>query len=130
MNCVDTWRWRASLALMVASGFAGLGYQLVWTQQTSLWLGHEAAAILAVVAAFFGGISLGAFALGDHIERSNRPLRWYVACEIAIGLWSLVLLQSTSKVSAWALRMIGEQPAALWQWTLAFASTFVLLLPA
>ena len=38
---------------MVASGFAGLGYQIVWTQQCALWLGHESAAVLAVVAAFF-----------------------------------------------------------------------------
>jgi hypothetical protein len=42
---------------MVASGFAGLGYQIVWTQQSALWLGHEAAAVLAVVAAFFGGFA-------------------------------------------------------------------------
>ena len=26
---------------MAASGFAGLGYQIVWIQQCSLWLGHE-----------------------------------------------------------------------------------------
>src|SRR5262245_10542532 len=42
-----------TLTLMVASGFAALGYQIVWTQQSTLWLGHESAAVLAVVAAFF-----------------------------------------------------------------------------
>ena len=31
----------AAVMLMVASGFAGLGYQIVWTQQCALWLGHE-----------------------------------------------------------------------------------------
>src|SRR5215471_11464106 len=46
-----------ALAVMVASGFAGLGYQIVWTQQSALWLGHESAAVLAVVAAFFGGLA-------------------------------------------------------------------------
>ncbi len=30
----------AALGLMVASGFAALGYQIVWTQQSPLWLGH------------------------------------------------------------------------------------------
>ena len=57
---------RAALAhgLMVASGFAGLGYQIVWTQQCGLWLGHEAAAVLAVVAAFFGGLAVGALEIG------------------------------------------------------------------
>ena len=50
-------------ALMVASGFAGLAYQIVWTQQSTAWLGHESAAVLAVVAAFFGVLALGALAL-------------------------------------------------------------------
>ena len=43
---------RLALLLMAASGFAGLGYQIVWTQQFGLVLGHESAAVLAVVAAF------------------------------------------------------------------------------
>src|SRR6185503_19395609 len=52
------------VAVMAASGFAGLGYQVVWTQQCALWLGHESAAVLAVVAAFFGGLAVGSLALG------------------------------------------------------------------
>src|SRR5262245_26219882 len=86
-----TWHRRASLALMLASGFAGLGYQIVWTQQCSLWLGHESAGVLAVVAAFFGGLALGALALGPRIEASRHPIRWYAGCEAIIGLWSLAL---------------------------------------
>src|SRR5262245_28895902 len=34
----------ASHLLMLASGFAAMGYEIVWTQQSSLWLGHESAA--------------------------------------------------------------------------------------
>jgi len=26
---------------MMASGFAAMGYEIVWTQQGALWLGHE-----------------------------------------------------------------------------------------
>lgn len=76
---------------MVASGFAGLGYQIVWTQQCALWLVHEAAAVLAVVTAFFGGLAVGALALGPRIERSQRPARWYAACEVVIAIWAVVL---------------------------------------
>ena len=78
--------------LMVASGFAGLGYQIVWTRQCALFLGHETAAVLAVVAAFFGGLAVGALALGRRIERSARPLRWYAGSEGLIALWSGVLV--------------------------------------
>ena len=123
-------RHRAALVLIAASGFAGLGYQLVWTQQSALWLGHEAAAVLAVVAAFFGGISLGALVFGERIERSPVPLHWYAACEVVIAAWALLLLVLSNPFSAWVLGLIGEQPSAAWQWTVAFGATFLLLLPA
>ncbi len=115
---------------MAASGFAGLGYQIVWTQQCALWLGHESAAVLALVAAFFGGLALGALALSPRIERSAQPVRWYAACELIIGLWGGVLLWLMSPFSSGMLLFIGEQPSAVWQWAVAFCGSFLLLLPA
>src|SRR5262245_39368109 len=99
----ERWRRRASVVLMLASGFAGLGYQIVWTQQCALWLGHESAGVLAVVTAFFGGMAVGALALGPRVERSERPVRWYAACELLIAAWSLVLALAMSPFSAWLL---------------------------
>lgn len=119
-----------ALVLMLASGFAGLGYQIVWTQQTALWLGHEAAAVLAVVAAFFGGLALGALLLSARIERSRHPARWYAACEAFIAAWGLVLALLITPVSSVLLAWTGAQPSAVWQWTVAFVGTFLLLLPA
>lgn len=126
----DRLRELAPLPLMIASGFAGLGYQLVWTQQCALWLGHESAAVLAVVAAFFGGLSAGAWWLGQRIELSSHPARWYAACEALIAAWSLLLVFALPSFSAWLLRVLGERPNASEQWALAFFGTFLLLLPA
>jgi len=119
-----------ALILMVASGFAALGYQIVWTQQSALWLGHESAAVLAVVAAFFGGIAVGALLLGARIDASERPARWYAACEAVIGLWSLALLFLMAPGSEWLLDLIGVQASPLRQWTVVFAGVFLMLLPA
>lgn len=119
-----------SHGLMLASGFAGLGYQMAWTQQASLWLGHESAGVLAVIAAFFGGLALGAFAGGPRIERSSRPWRWYAGCEAVIGLWGLVLMAAMAPASQALLTLTGAQPSPLWQWCVAFGGTLVLLLPA
>ncbi|HKA40085.1 MAG TPA: fused MFS/spermidine synthase, partial [Burkholderiales bacterium] len=126
----DAARQRFALGLMVASGFAALGYQIVWTQQAAIWLGHEAAAVLAVVAAFFGGLAVGALALGPRIDRSGRPALWYAACEVVIGLWSIALAFLMTPAGQWLLDLTGEQPTAAWQWSVAFLGTFVLLLPA
>src|SRR5687767_4678951 len=115
---------------MLASGFAGLGYQIVWTRQSALWLGQEAAAVLAVVAAFFGGLALGAWALGARIERSAQPARWYAACELAIGIWGIALLFALAPASAALLAAGGASPGAMRQWAVAFGGTLLLLLPA
>ena len=115
---------------MVVSGFAGLAYQIVWTQQSTSWLGHESAAVLAVVAAFFGGLALGALTLSSRIERSSHPARWYAGCEIAIGVWSLALVLMLEPASSALLMLVGPQPSPLWHWSVAFLGTFLLLLPA
>ena len=123
------WTWITAL-ITAASGFAGLGYQIVWTQQGALWLGHEAPAVLAVVAGFFGGLAVGALALGPRIRATRRPLRWYVSCELLIGLWGLLLAMAIGPISHQMLQLIGVQPHPVWQWTVAFVGMFVLLLPA
>ncbi|OWQ88810.1 hypothetical protein CDN99_15135 [Roseateles aquatilis] len=115
---------------MVASGFAGLGYQVVWTQQSALWLGFEAAAVLAVVTAFFGGLALGALVLGGRVERSVSPRRWYVGCELAIGAWGLALVVLMRPAGDLVQHWIGAEPSSWWQWTVSFGASFVLLLPA
>ena len=123
-------RRSSAVGLMIASGFAGLGYQIVWAQQSAVWLGHESAAVLAVVAAVFGGMGLGALTFGDAIERSSRPACWYAACEATIGSWSLVLTACMAPFTGWLLRLTGAQPTPVWQWFVAFTGTLLLLLPA
>ncbi len=115
---------------MLLSGFAGLGSQIVWTQQAGLWLGHEAAAAFAVVSAFFGGLGLGAWALGARIERSTRPQRWYAACEAVIALWSIVLALGLRPLGDALLVLVGAQPHPLWQGAVTFLGLLVVLLPA
>jgi len=124
------WRRHASIALMFASGFAGLGYQIVWTQRCALWLGHESAAVLAVVGAFFGGLALGGAVFGPAIERSVRPARWYAACEGLIAVWSLALVAFLPTFGDALLALTGLDAGPFRQWGIAFIGTFVLLSPA
>jgi spermidine synthase len=123
-------RGRLATALMLASGFAGLGYQIIWTQEFALCLGNESASVLAVVAAFFAGLAAGALAFGSRVETSAHPQRWYAAAEALTATWSLLLAVTMAPVGDVVLRVIGTNPSAAWQWTVAFVSTFVLLLPA
>jgi spermidine synthase len=121
---------RTAWLLMAMSGFAGLALQIAWTYQFGIWLGHEAVAVLAVIAGFFGGLALGAFALGPRILRSRHPGRWYAGLEAGIGLWALLLALAMPHAGAWLTVLIGAQPDPVQHWGFAFAGTFLLLLPA
>ncbi len=123
-------RRRVGAVVMATSGFAALGDQIVWTQQAALWLGHDTAAVLAVVAAFFGGLAVGAALLGGRIAASRRPAVGYAACEVAVAAWTAVLVVAIAPAGGLMLRAIGAEPTPLRQWTVAFGGTFLLLLPA
>lgn len=116
--------------IVCASGFAGLGYEIVWTRLLVVSLGHEIIAVLAVLAAFFAGLALGAFALGEPLRRTPNPARWYAGLEIVIGVWAIALVWLIPAFNETVPRWIGEQPTPLWHWSIAFGATLVLLLPA
>ncbi len=120
----------ALLLVMLASGCAALGYQIVWTQQAALWLGHEGAAALAVVTALFGGLALGAGCLGAAVSRSARPGHWYAACEGVMALWGLTLAWLLEPASVAISDLLGAGPTPAWQATVTFGGIFLLLLPA
>ena len=44
------------MGLAASSGFAGLGYEVVWTRMLALQLGHDITAALSVITAFFAGL--------------------------------------------------------------------------
>lgn len=75
--------------LIAASGAAALVYQVAWTRSLALVFGVSSHAAGTVLAAFLGGLALGAFILGGAADRSARPLRLYALLEAGIGLDAL-----------------------------------------
>lgn len=117
-------------ALLLFSGFAGLGYQVVWTRMLSTGLGHEIFAILAVVAAFFAGLALGAALLDRRIALSRRPGLWYALLEALIGVWTLGLIWMIPVANGFFADLIGPNPSESRRWAVAFLGPMLLLLPA
>lgn len=112
------------------SGFAGLGYEIVWTRMLAVSLGHELVAVLGVISALFGGLALGSLLLGRAIAASGRPAAWYAGLELVIGAWALVLIVATPLIGDLVPALVPVDASALRQWFVAFALPFVLLLPA
>ena len=59
--------------LITVSGLAALVYQVVWTRLLSLIFGVSMYAVATVLAAFLGGLALGAWTLGGALDRARRP---------------------------------------------------------
>jgi spermidine synthase len=118
------------IPIIAASGFAGLGYEMVWTRLLSAALGSEMMAVLGAVAGFFAGLSLGAFFLDGPIRRAPSPQIAYALLETVIGLWGLVsvwLLPAAGRIMA---PLLGTEPLPTLHWAVSFALPALILLPA
>ncbi|MCC7126583.1 MAG: fused MFS/spermidine synthase [Acidobacteria bacterium] len=81
------------LVLFALSGAAALVYEVVWTRLLTLQVGHGLAAASTVLAAFMGGLAVGAAAGGRVGQRLDprAALRVYAGLELAIAAAALVL---------------------------------------
>lgn len=118
------------MAIAAGSGFAGLGYEIVWTRSLANSMGHELVGVLGVLAALFAGLALGAGLLGRRIASSASPGRWYAVLEIAIGLWSLVLIGLLPYLGAVVPVVDPIDSAPWWYWAVSFLLPAIVLAPA
>jgi spermidine synthase len=74
------------------SGLAALVYQTAWTRQFALVFGTSELAVAAVLAAYMGGLALGARLIESWLPRIARPVRCYAWLELGIGMSAIVLV--------------------------------------
>ena len=80
---------RLLFALFALSGFTGLVYESVWSHYLKLFLGSAAFAQSFVLAAFMGGMALGAWLASRWSARLRSLLRAYGWIEALVGLAAL-----------------------------------------
>src|SRR5918912_3383665 len=72
--------------VFILSGAAGLIYESIWSRYLGLFVGHSAYAQIIVLVIFLGGMSVGAYLVGQRSEQVTRPLRVYAYVELAAGV--------------------------------------------
>jgi spermidine synthase len=72
--------------VFILSGAAGLIYESIWSRYLGLFVGHSAYAQIIVLVIFLGGMSAGAYLVGQRSERVRSPLRAYAYVELAAGV--------------------------------------------
>jgi spermidine synthase len=112
---------RILLALFVASGFAGLVYQSIWSHYLGLSLGHAAYAQTLVLAIFMGGMALGAWLVSRVGVRWQRLIFAYAVVELLIGAGGLLFHPLFVAYTAFSQETVypvltGENSVRAWQW--------------
>ena len=96
----------------VLSGFAALVYQTAWTRQFGLVFGTSELAVATVLAAYMGGLALGAWIVERLLPRITRPVLAYAVLELGIAVAAVLVVPaliaaSRALLAAW----FGGQPA-------------------
>jgi spermidine synthase len=79
------------VGVFVASGAAGLIYQVVWSSQLTIVFGNTTEAIGTIITAFMAGLGLGGLAGAYIAPRMRRQLWLYGAVEVAVGALALLV---------------------------------------
>jgi len=123
-------RW-LFVALYTLSGAAGLVYEVTWTRQLALQMGHTVSAVSTVLAAFMGGLAIGAWIAGRLHMSGPRRLSAYASLEIlvaAIALALPLLLRAAYPALAWAYA--DGNGTMRFAFARAALSAFLLAMPA
>jgi spermidine synthase len=119
-------------ACFFLSGFAALIYQTAWLRQFSLDFGTSEFAVSAVLAAYMGGLALGAGLAAKLVRTVSRPILVYALLEAGIALSAMAvpaLLAGARMLYTWMLGDLAEPPgsAAIGQPIFYLTVTFVVL---
>ncbi len=97
-TCVKSTRDLATSELLlpvlcfVLSGAAALIYQTAWTRQFALVFGTSELAVATVLAAYMGGLALGAWLVERWLPRVRRPVLTYAVLELGIAVAALAVV--------------------------------------
>ncbi|HEV2671138.1 MAG TPA: fused MFS/spermidine synthase [Gemmatimonadales bacterium] len=80
----------AYTVLFFLSGATGLIYELLWVRVLYQSFGSTIQSVTTVVAAYMGGLGLGAWLFGRIADRSPRPAVLYGWLELAIGAFGVI----------------------------------------
>ncbi len=82
-------RFLLLLVCFFVSGFAALLYQTAWTREFAFLFGTAELAVVAVLAAYMGGLAAGAAIAARVVRRLTRPVLAYGLLELGIAVGAL-----------------------------------------
>jgi spermidine synthase len=114
--------------LALLSGVASLIYEITWAKMLALTFGSTTLSAAAVIAAFMGGMGLGARSYDFVYRRTRRPLLLYGCLEIGIAISTALLTRTFYSLPQFFADLSSVVPPGPCLGLTRFALVFVLLL--
>ncbi|MCP5106481.1 MAG: tetratricopeptide repeat protein [bacterium] len=78
------------LLCFLASGMAGLIYEVVWARQLTLVFGNTTFAYSTILTVFMIGLAVGSKIFGKIADKTKNPIKLYGLIETAVGVYGLL----------------------------------------
>jgi spermidine synthase len=127
-------RFALLLVCFFVSGFAALLYQTAWTREFAFLFGTSELAVVAVLAAYMGGLAFGAAMAARFVRRLTRPVLAYGLLELGIAVGALCVPTLIRLVQSMYISFAGglEAPPETMALTTAvfhLIGSFIVLVP-
>lgn len=106
-------RFRIVFGLALASGFAALAHELLWTRRLIDLLGASTESTSRVFGFFFLGLAIGSAIAARFIGRLTRPWRAVALAEIGVAVFAIPML-FLPQWSAWVWPTLGMDRLVHW----------------
>jgi len=117
----------AIYALFLLSGATALIFETLWTRQFVTVFGNSSYAVSCVLAAFMGGLGLGALWFGRAADRGRDHLLVFACLEAGIIVWALLLPTFISSLARLAPAMLNVTTNLAGLTAIRFVVSFVAL---
>jgi len=117
---VPAWpRASALTPAFIASGAAGLIFEMVWFYRSSLVLGNSVWAAAIVLSSFMAGLGFGNFLAGALWQRIRSPLRAYALLEIVVAVSGVVITYALPGLSSVVAHLASLTGGGSWRLAVA-----------
>jgi spermidine synthase len=122
---------RLVLALFFLTGFAALGYEVLWTRALLVYLKASTYAFSLMLAVYLFGVAAGSIAASGIAGRSRRPLLGFAVCQLGIVATVVLGMLAFPNLDALGYALIGTHRIETFGLAVAlmFAQAALVLLP-
>lgn len=120
---------RLALIGYAISGFAALGYQVLWTRTLAIFSLNAVYSFTIMLVTFLIGLAVGSAWMARRIDQSPRPLAWFGWIQLAIGMCAVLALYVFSRMPTLLALFTATTNFAASLWAEFFAAAIIMIVP-